>query len=153
MSYSKRSIHKRKLTGRRKRGNTRRKRGGDSIQDKHRAEQISHGRKKMEKNMEMAEKNKALGLYTDVEREGPNSYFAVNGLEISPKERQQLLRERKTTYVDMPAFNKASFIDPMTYAEMEEDGLVFGGKKRRTIRKNKRGRKSKRGRDKIKKNI
>ena len=103
--------------------------------------------------MKEAEKNKALGLYTDVEREGPNSYFAVNGLEISPKERQQLLRERKTTYVDMPAFNKASFIDPMTYAEMEEDGIGFGGKKRRTIRKNKRGRKSKRGRDKIKKNI
>jgi hypothetical protein len=148
MSYSKKSMRSRKISRRRKRSNTRRKRGGDSAQDKHRAEQISHGIKKQEKNMIEIDKNKKLGLYTPIELEGPNSYFAINGLEISPKERQQLLRDGKTTYVDMHAFNKATFSDPMTYEEMDEDGLTFGGKRRRK----RKGRKTKKRKHTRKKN-
>ena len=149
MSYSKnkkKPMRSRKNSRRRKRSNTRRKRGGDSAQNKHREEQVIHEKKKMEKNMKAIKKNKDLGLYRSAEIEGPNSYLAINGLEISPEEREQLLKDKKTTYVDMSAFNNASFIDPMTYAEMEADGLTFGGKRRK--RKGRKTKKKKHTRNK-----
>lgn len=135
-----------------KKTSTRKKRGAGNAQDKHMSEKREMDLKKYQKNMAAIERMKSEGKYLPVEYEGPQSYFAIDGVEIDPETRKEMVRTRNTVYTDVSKMNRQLFEDPMTMEEMEADGLTIGGKKRKTKRrksnKNKRKKTKRRSRRK-----
>ena len=81
---------------------------------------------------------KSKGNYLEPELEGPQSYFAVDGIEIDPKTRKEMVRTGNTTYTDVTKMQRQLFGDPMVYESMEQDGLTFGGRKSRRKRRSKK---------------
>jgi hypothetical protein len=120
-----------------KKTSTRKKRGAGNAQEKHMSEKREMDLKKYQKNMATIEKMKSEGKYLPPEYEGPQSYFAIDGVEIDPETRKEMVRTGNTVYTDVSKMNRQLFEDPMTMEEMEEDGLSFGGKKRKTNKRRK----------------
>jgi hypothetical protein len=115
----------------------RKKGGAGNAQDKHMSEKREMDLKKYQKNMIAKEKMKSEGKYLPPEYEGPQSYFAIDGVEIDPETRQEMVRTGNTVYTDYGKMQRQLFEDPMTMEAMEEEGLTFGGKKRKTNKRRK----------------
>lgn len=91
----------------------------------HKNDQRRHGIKKREKIFKMMTENKKKGIYLTPEPKDRNFGYPIDGPNA-----QGLV----TAYT----INTKLFGDPMKMAEMEMDGLTFGGR-------NKRGKSAKRG--------
>ena len=126
-----------------KKTSMRKKRGAGNAQDKHMSEKKDMDLKKYQKNMIAMEKMKSKGKYLPPEYEGPQSYFAIDGIEIDPITREDMVRTGNTTYTDVTKMQRQLFGDPMVYESMEQDGLTFGGRKSRRKRRSKKKNKKK----------
>lgn len=116
-------------------------------------------RDKHEKNRVAIEKNKGDGAFLTPYKEGD---AVINGTVLSKEAIEGIRRGTYGFEPNISSFNNKLFEDPMTYEDMEEGGLTFGGKKvRRTTKKTKkkrggrikrRGQKTRRGiKNKVKK--
>ena len=121
-----------------KKTSMRKKRGAGNAQDKHMSEKKNMDLKKYQKNMIAMEEMKSKGKYLPPEYEGPQSYFAIDGIEIDPITREEMVRTGNTTYTDVTKMQRQLFGDPMVYESMEQDGLTFGGRKSRRKRRSKK---------------
>jgi len=116
---------------------TRKRKAGGNEQQKHMDEKRIMDKQKREQNKKAIAEMQIEGKYLEPEQEGPQSYFAVDGIEIDPKTREEMVRTGNTTYTDVTKMQRQLFDDPMVYEFMEQDGLTFGGKKRKTNKRRK----------------
>ena len=95
-------------------------------------------RDKHEKNRVAIEKNKGDKVFLTPYKEGD---AVINGTVLSKEAIEGLKKGKYGFEPNINSFNNRLFEDPMTYEDMEEDGLTFGGKKvRRTTKKTKKKR-------------
>lgn len=100
----------------------------------HKNAQRRHGIQKREKILKMMTDNKQKGIYLTPEPKDQNFGYPIDGPNAAGL---------ATAY----QINTKLFGDPMKMAEMEMDGLTFGGRNKRAKRgkSGKRGKSSKRG--------
>ena len=95
-------------------------------------------RDKHEKNRVAIEKNKGDKVFLTPYKEGD---AVINGTVLSKEAIEGIKKGKYGFEPNINSFNNRLFEDPMTYEDMEEDGLTFGGKKvRRTTKKTKKKR-------------
>jgi len=125
-----------------KKTSMRKKRGAGNAQDKHMSEKKDMDLKKYQRNMIAMEKMKSKGKYLPPEYEGPQSYFAIDGIEIDPITREEMVRTGNTTYTDVTKMQRQLFGDHIKKEKMEKNEITLGEKKnrkkRRTKKKNKK---------------